>query len=266
MNDNNNLIYEIKQIEGVEIDVLCNSLKALQDEYLRFTNNRKKIVIKEIRKGSGIFEFTDLLIVSAISFMEQSNTILQFAEYLAAVKDVILKKKEKLPNEMKLTPTTVDNLNSMCSPVMFGNNNILNINVGQLAKITVNNDDYKEISKHKKQIIKETKTINNSFSKNYIYEKVLFQWVQARFDNKKIGNQAVIKRIQEKAVKVIFADDNSETKTEMTTSTHGVDWQNIKYIVDVEIMVDNDRILAYKILKNYPYDSIIEENNNIELF
>lgn len=74
--------------------------------------------------------------------------------------------------------------------------------------------------------------------------------------------QGIIKTIQDKSVKVIFADDNSDTKKEMTSSIQGVDWQKVKYIVDVEAMVDSNRIIAYK----NPDDSIIEENNGLELF
>ena len=263
--NNNNLIYRIELIEGVDIDVLCNSLKALKDEYLRFTKNTKSLVVKEVRKGSGIFEFTEVVILSTLLFVENSNTILQFVEHLAAVKDVILKKKEKLPNDVKLIPATIDNVNSILSPVNYGNNNKVNIEVNQLTIINIEKDDYAEFAKNSKQILKEVKQENKSLNKDYICKKVLFKWIQTNFDNNKIGNIGVIKKIQENPVKVIFADDNSKTKTEMTTSMHGVDWQKIKYIVDVEVIFDEDRIVAYKILKNYPDDSIIENNSNLKL-
>jgi len=262
MNDDNTLIYKIEKIEGVEIDVLCNSLQAMKNEYLRFTNNKKKLIVKEIRKGSGIFEFTDAFIVSTLLFMEYSNTILQFAEYLATVKDVLLKKSDRL----KLTPTTVNNMNSMLSPVVNGSNNVINIFVGNHPGLLVEQDDYKEIEKQSKQILEEITSSNSFLIEDCIYKKVLFKWVQTRFDDKKTGNQGIIKQIQEKALKVIFADDNSVTKTEMTTTIQGIDWQKIKYIVDVETMTDNNRIVAYKILKNYPEDCIIEESSNLELF
>ena len=84
------------------------------------------------------------------------------------------------------------------------------------------------------------------------------EWGRLTFMKK----QGIIKTIQDKSVKVIFADDNSDTKKEMTSSIQGVDWQKVKYIVDVEAMVDSNRIIAYK----NPDDSIIEENNGLELF
>jgi methyl coenzyme M reductase subunit D len=267
MAENNNLIYKLDQIAGVEIDVLCNSLKAIGDEYQRFTNKQKTLVVKEIRKGSGIVEFTEVAVVATtLLFMENTNTILQFVEYLSAVKDVILKGKDKLPNDMQLVPAAVDNMNSILSPVIIGNNNKINFFVGSQSVMETGQDDYNEIKKRSKQIIKELKPTSNPSFEDCKYHKVLFQWVQTRFDNKKSGNQGIIKTIQDKSVKVIFADDNSDTKKEMTSSIQGVDWQRVKYIVDVEAMTDSNRIVLYKILKNYPNDSIIEENDGLELF
>ena len=51
----------------------------------------------------------------------------------------------------------------------------------------------------------------------------------------------------------------------MTTSSHGIDWQKVKYFVDVETIVSDGNIVAYKILKNYPNDCIVEGTGN-ELF
>ena len=113
MSGNNNLIYKLDNIEGVEIDTLCKSLKAIGDEYQRFTNNHKRLVVKEIRKGSGIFEFIEQIIVPVFASMEVANTLIQFAEYLTTAKDVILKKKDKLPDNIPLTKATIENVTSM---------------------------------------------------------------------------------------------------------------------------------------------------------
>ncbi len=269
MDKQDNLIYKLDDIEGVQIDVLCKSLKAIENEYQRFTNNKKTLVVKEIRKGSGIVELMEYVIVPSLILMESTNTILQFAEYLGTVKDVILKKQNKrLPDGVQLTPSTVNNINSIIAPVVNGDNNIFNIYVGEQKEpaMSVGQNEYKEIKRASRQKLIDLKSENDYLSEDTIYEKVLFQWVQTRFNSTKVGNRGVVKRIQDKDVKVIFADDNSATKTEMTTSTLGVDWQVVKYIVDVEAIVDNNHIVAYKILKNYPEDSIVELDNDSVLF
>lgn len=254
-----NLIYKLDNIEGVEIDTLCKSLKAINDEYQRFTNNHKRLVVKEIRKGSGIFEFIEQIIVPVFASMEVANTLVQFAEYLSIAKDIILKKKDKLPNDIPLTKATIENVTSMLSPVINGNNNTVNIIVGAQPIMSVGQSEFREIKTNSTRTLKELKSNRQLFQENQVYNKVLFQWVQTRFDSTKFGNRGVIKQVQDKPVKVIFADDNSEAKSEMTTSSHGIDWQKVKYIVDVETMVNDGNIVAYKILKNYPDDCIIEE-------
>ena len=263
--DKDHLIYKVEYIEGVEIDTLCGSLKAIGDEYRRFTNNSKKLVVKEIRKGSGIFEFIEQIVIPVFASMEATNTLVQFGEYISNVKDVIIKKKDKLPNNIPLTKTSVENVNSMFSPVINGNNNTVNIYIGTNPVVSMGQSEYQEMKTRSAQTLKELKSNKQSFLKNQIYNKVLFQWVQTRFDSTKFGNRGVINQIQEKSAKVIFADDNSNTKAEMTTSSHGIDWQKVKYFVDVETIVSDGNIVAYKILKNYPNDCIIEGGGN-ELF
>jgi len=253
-----NLIYKLDNIEGVQIDTLCKSLKAINDEYQRFTNNHKRLVVKEIRKGSGIFEFIEQIIVPVFASMEVANTLFQFAEYLSIAKDVILKKTDKLPNDIPLTKATIENVTSMLSPVINGNNNTVNLFVGAQPIMSVGQAEYREIKTSSTRTLKELKS-NKQFQENQVYNKVLFQWVQTRFDSTKFGNRGVINQIQNKPVRVIFADDNSEAKAEMTTSTHGIDWQKVTYVVDVETMVNDGNIVAYKILNNYPDDCIIEE-------
>lgn len=201
--------------------------------------------------------------------MGDANTVLQFAEYLGTVVDILLKKKEKLPNDAKLTPTTISNVNTMFAPVINGNGNTLNFYVGQQQQpaISVGQSEYKEIEKESGRKLKELKSEKIKKLEDQVYNKVLFQWVKTRFDSTNVGNRGVIKRIQDKPVKVVFADDNSSAKTEMTTSSLGVDWQKVKYIVVAETLVGNDnQVSGYKILKNYPNDSITETGNDSELF
>jgi len=265
-----NLIYKLDNIEGVEIDVLCKSLKAIEDEFHRFTNNRKTLVVKEVRKGSGIFEFKELVIIPVLAGMDIVNTVIQFVEYIDAAKNVILKKKDKLPNNMPMTKATVENVKSMFSPVITGNNNTVNFYIGMESAppaISVGREEYKEIKARSKNTLKELKSSNDLIPEDGIYNKVLFRWMRTGFGSINVGNQGIIRQIQDKPVKVIFANDNSETKTEMTTSTLGIDWQKVKYIVDAEAMIDDNHVVAYKILKNYPEDSITDvEENDSELF
>ena len=44
----------------------------------------------------------------------------------------------------------------------------------------------------------------------------------------------------------------------MTTSQDGVDWQKRGYIVDVEIMRKDNKIVKYKIIHNYMNESVAD--------
>lgn len=60
------MIYKISDIEDVPIDVLCGSLKAIENEFRRFTNDQRMLLVKEVRKGSGIFEFFEKIAIPTL--------------------------------------------------------------------------------------------------------------------------------------------------------------------------------------------------------
>ncbi|OAV70741.1 hypothetical protein Barb4_01121 [Bacteroidales bacterium Barb4] len=256
MEENNNLIYKIKIIDGVDIETLCKSLNAINEEFNRFTNNNKALAVKEIRKGSGVFEFFEKNIISVLPLINEVDIILKFAEYLRSIKELFIREKEKHPNTIPLTNKTINNAELIFAPVINGDNNIINFTCRGKEIMSVNKDEY-EIFLDYKKTIKLPDTENElKVLDNKTHQKVLFKWIQARFDKSKEKDKGVIDAIQKKAIKVIFADDNSISKTEMTTSSSDTDWQEIGYIVDVETITSNNKVVAYKILKNYPDDSI----------
>ncbi|GIM54839.1 hypothetical protein [Capnocytophaga cynodegmi] len=50
----------------------------------------------------------------------------------------------------------------------------------------------------------------------------------------------------------------------MTTSQNGIDWQKVNYIVDVEAITKEGKVVAYKILQNYMGDSFVDDENYFE--
>jgi hypothetical protein len=254
---NENLIYKIDIIKGLKIEYLTKALLSISDEFKRFTNRDKLLVIKEIRKGSGIIEFFEISIASSIFFIENANAIFQFIEYISDVKDVLMKKKYELPDNTSLTNETTSNMNSIFAPVINGDNNTVILNCGD-CNVSLNSNEYKDIFKGQNKIKQLNQGINNH---SELHKKVLFRWLQTRFDNSKSGNKGIISSIQDKPVKVIFENDASETKKEMTTSHSHVDWQKVGYIIDVETIVEYGNIVAYKVIKNYPNDCITALDN-----
>jgi hypothetical protein len=258
MGTNESLVYKIDVIEGLSIDELSKSLLSINDEFNRFTSGSKSLLIKEIRKGSGIFEFIGAAAVSSVLVLQNINTCIQFVKYLSSVKDVVIGKEAKLPDDLALTSKTIDNANAIFQPVVIGNNNTVSVFCGNKITLSIDQEEYNEFlcgKKRIKQLKPEMPNAPNNISQ--LYKKVLFRWLQTRFDDSRSGNRGVIKSIQDKAVKIIFENDNSDTKREMTTSHSNVDWQKVGYIVDVETIIENGNIVAYKIMGNYPDDCIM---------
>ena len=123
----------------------------------------------------------------------------------------------------------------------------------------VDNAEALQIKTLSSQAIEEISTSSKEQAQTNIFKKKLFYWYQTRFDDKKSnsGNKGIIESIQPEAVNVIFEDDNSLTKAEMTTSYDGVDWQKRGYIVDIEVLRKGDKIVKYKILQNYMNESVV---------
>ena len=251
--------YKIDTKEPLSVDDFSQAIQAINEEYKRYSCNQKELRISEIRKGSFEVEFLSAIIPTLFAAVETSNAVFDFCTHLNNLKDYIIGKANdsKKPNEK-----SVQNCVQIIRPV-FNNYGTINLTNGSSNgnNFTVSNSDAQQVYTSSKQILKDVKPINDAQSQKDIYKKVLFYWYQARFDNKKasIGNKGIIDSIQQnKAVKVIFEDDKSTTKVEMTTSIDGVDWQKRIYIVDIEVMKKDDKILYYKILQNYMEESIVD--------
>lgn len=249
--------------EPIPVDTFCKALTALQDEYSSVTQNSSKLLIKEIRKGSIEIDLITVASIAILPFMTNANTVFQFIDYLSS-SIRWLSGKEKTPSEIKYSMKELQNFKELFAPVVISNtdNSMIRVISPGHDEIIIGKNEAKQITQKVEQ--QEIKLIEPSpfFVKELKHSKVLFYWYQTRFDTEKInsGNQGVVNSIDKNPKKVIFADDPSDTKHQMTTTNPNLnkDWQEVGYIVDLELIVNGEKIVAYKILKNYPEDSIIE--------
>ena len=96
----------------------------------------------------------------------------------------------------------------------------------------------------------KNKNINNLINNNEektMYTKQLFKWVQTNFNNYKNGNKALISNIYKEPLRVTF--ENQNIQNEMMISNDDIQWQNKYYLVDVEVLYDENKPKMYKILK-----------------
>lgn len=250
------LTYKIETDSPLAVEDFTKALIAINDEYKQFSYGTRQLEIAEIRKGSFEVDFAPIIIPTLFTAVENANSIWDFITHIKAVKDYILDSAENVVDN-KPSAQSVKNCAEIISPVI-NNYGTINIFSGN-EKVSIDNGEAKQIKTFAPSILKEIPAVPQEQNFNLL-KKQLFYWYQTRFDDKKTnsGNKGIIESISSDAINVIFEDDNSLTKQEMTTSQEGIDWQKRGYIVDVEIMRKDNKIVKYKIIHNYMNESVAD--------
>lgn len=251
--------YKIDTSEYLSIEDFTNAIIAIDKEYRVFTGNSSELQIKEIRKGSFEVEFVSIAIPSLFVAINNANSIFEFCNYIKNAWNCLISPTPNSIEQNKLTEKTINNCYEISKPII-NNNGTINI-ICDNGNVSLTTPEARKIRNNKSNAIKQIKQVEIIEDQQSIYKKQLFYWHQTCFDekNQNIGNRGIIEEIQKESVKVIFEDDNSTTKKEMTTSQDGIDWQKRGYIVDVEVVRRNNKIVLYKIINNYMKDSIVED-------
>jgi hypothetical protein len=261
---NEKIILTFDTHEPIEIEAFCKSLLSFQDEYQSITQKSSKLLIKEIRKGSIEVELITLATATVLPLLGNINTVYQFIDYFNKT-ITWLSGKSKEPEETKFTIKDLENIKNILTPIAQSSNDT--------SRILISSTEYHDIVTIDKEIVENVnititrKVLLEKDTANYIIpdvkqKQVLFFWYQTRFDDHEFnsGDKGLVSSIDKTPKKIIFADDSSETKHQMTTTNpmYKKDWQEVGYIVDLEIVFHENRIIAYKIIKNYPEDAIID--------
>jgi len=250
------ITFKIDTTEKISVEDFSNSLIAFNNEFKRYSSNSQELFISEIRKGSYIVDFVTNIVLPTLFVASQTNIAFEFIEHLGNLRDKIIGKSnletcpvQSYENTSKIIQPII-NCGNHCQITLIAGNQEVNISTSEAKQIKAN---------LLKLALPQIKAIIQENSQS-TYTKVLFYWYQVGFDknNANKGNKGLIDTIQKEPVGVIFEDDNSLTKREMTTSQDNVDWQERGYIVDVEVMKKEDKIVKYKILNNYMNDSVID--------
>ncbi len=252
----NKIIFRIETDNPLPVEDFTKSLEAFNREYVAFSSVAE-LHISEIRKGSFEVEFINCVIPLGIfGGLTQLNNIFDFIKHLKSIIESLKRDKEKTTKRKE----SIQNILDISRPIINNYGGTINLFSGN-DNFVINSQDAQLINEVAQKVLpQKTKTIEDNET-NKMYKKVLFYWWQAGFNEKKpnSGNKGIIENISKNPFKVIFKDDDSQTKKEMTTSQNGIDWQKINYIVDVEVITKNNKIVLYKILHNYPNDCLNED-------
>jgi len=248
--------------DPIPIAIFNKALSALSSQFKSVTNETSELYISKLREGSYIIDLIPIAVAVALPIMNNLNTVVQFVEYLKDTKQWLLGFTAK-PRQTKYSIDDLKEIKELFGPTQFvENNGTMNFYNSLEHEVSFQKEEVRKIADSINRETIEYSEIVQEIPVFDHYDKVLFYWFQTRFDEKYInkGNKGIIEIIDQNPKNVIFADDSSDTKKEMTTihPDVNVDWQKIGYIVDVEVLKKDNEVKAYKILKNYMEDCIIE--------
>ncbi|NCC98716.1 MAG: hypothetical protein EOL95_03295 [Bacteroidia bacterium] len=254
MKKEDSLTFVINTNDAISVEDFSKSLMALNDEFKRLNGGDRELKIDKVREGSYIVDFIVGVVSTSLPFLSDTNILFDFLTHINKVKQYILRDKKE---DRTITEKSIENTSYLIQPIInCGPNCNVNVNYGDQT-VSFTQQEGKLITDKVPELLKSKNFIEEQET-NHLRNKVLFYWYQTCFDKDKVnkGNKGIIENILPNyPISVIFEDDNSLAKKEMTTSKDGVDWQQRGYIVDVEVLKVGDKIVKYKIVNNYPDES-----------
>ena len=253
----NKIIFRIETDKPLPVEDFTKSLEAFNKEYIAFSGI-EELQISEIRKGSFEVEFISKIVAGLFSELTDVNSIFEFINHLKSIIASLKRDKEETTKRTK----SIQNISDISRPII-NNYGTLNMICGG-ENFILNSQEAQDINKIAQKVLSQKFKTTEDSETNKICKKVLFHWWQVGFNEKKpnSGNKGIIENISKNPIRVIFQDDDSQTKEEMTTSQNGIDWQKVNYVVDVEVITKDGKIAVYKILQNYMGDSFVDDEKN----
>ncbi len=210
-------------------------------------NKETKLYVKEIKSGTITTVLSDLTPI-IIPFIENANSVIEFAKFIKMGFEYFLGKSEEKPKEFDIKDCT--NFNNIIKPIAKDNgSNITFTGDCNIENQTIiYNFNSVESNAIQNGIQKEREKLKEP-EKNK-HEKVLFYWDSAKYDEKsKSIDKGFIDSLHQSALKVVF--ENQETKTKMldmeTNPFH------YAFLVDVEILTINKIPTAFKIFNLHEF-------------
>jgi hypothetical protein len=250
----NKLSVKIENKHQIELNQLASSLNALSaqyDSFLRktgidYTKNDRKLCVSELKQGSIIIELISSIAVASDNF----NAIFGFFEYLRASFDWILGKTNQA---FKYSKRDFEQLSEFVDLAARDNGASIAVHVVNSNNV-VNNFYIDHLQANAAQNIAAQKVEDMTEEKPKIFSKELMYWANANFvDSKnKTTNKIIVEKIDKKPRIAVFVNEDDEIKAKSYDSRFPQkNWQNLVYVVDIEVLYIQEVPKAYRILKLY---------------
>lgn len=261
---NNKLTITITNKVPVSLVDLTNSLTGLADQYYSYIANdsqgrsKGKLYVSEIRKGSMIFEIIAETLPYIPLLVEAGTIPLEswITQFIATTK--WLKGIGKKP-DLNLEKQDYKNIHKAFSTVANDNSsaitfNLDGANIKNFSPVIYTSDDAKKImegAKNEMDLLDE--------KNEHTYKNRLMIWDQTKFNLKaNTGDKALIECIYEKPVKIIFQNESDkEYMYNAGKDFDGTPWQELGFIVDVEVQYVNGTPKVYNIIHTHKNETFI---------
>lgn len=259
----NRLTITISNDSPVSLVDLTDSLTGIADQYYDYIANDSNgaskgvLYVSEIRKGSMVFElvaevlpYITLFAATTTPLESWVNQFISTAKWLQGVgkKPEIDFTKKDLNNMAKAFSVVANDSGSV---VAF---NLEGSNITNFSPIIYTSEDAKKINKRAHD---EAKLIEEKGT--HTFSNRLMVWDQTKFNLKATtGDKALIESIYDKPIKIIF--QNESDKSYMYNAGkgfNGTPWQELGFIVDVEVQYLNGRPRVYNILKVHEEETFV---------
>jgi hypothetical protein len=248
---------KIENKHPIELNRLTLSLNALAkqyDSYIKkdnydYSKNERKLYITKIESGCIYIE----LIPVVLTLIENINSIYGFYGYMKDTFDYFLGKVEE--KKYKYSKKDCEQIIEFADQIAKDNGSNVklevkgkNNNVNIYVLDSINSNAIQNRIKEEILQIEENEPV--------FIDKVVMYWASASFirDNK-YNDRIIIESIDKKPKKVFFKDDTLKNNLTKSENRFNKNWQDLAYIVDVEITKIQDTISSYKIINYYQDDT-----------
>ncbi|WP_305373227.1 hypothetical protein [Photobacterium leiognathi] len=223
--------------------------KFVDSETDELTDISSELLIKEVRKGSIVIELVSQA-SPIIPLLWEGGSLVQWTSLIQNVCNWLLGNTDSAPKDM--TKQDLQDWNKIIEPIAKDNGSQMNINVSDGGKV-INNFVFNstEAAVMQNKISRLVEKIDTPEENKHL-KKVMY-WYQTKFDSSSdTGNKAIIDDISKSALKVIFENNALKEGMLHPDSSLKKPWQELAFVVDVEVQTVRGRPKMYKVLNYYP--------------
>lgn len=248
---------KINNERPVGLEDLSLSLLAFNHQFHKFVESEtnketdigSELLIKEVRSGSIIVELVSQA-APIVPLLWEGGSLVQWSKVVEDTCKWLLGKIDTPPKNV--TKQDLQEWNKFVEPVAKDNGSQMNINVSDNGKVInqfiINSTEANAIQNRIGHMIEDLDTPEDN-----IHRRKVMYWYQTKFDpNSDTGNKAIVDDLSNSGLKVIF--ENNAVKEEMlhVDPKFGKPWQELDYVVDIEVQTVRGVPKMYKVLKYYP--------------